>query len=333
MKTVVKNMTRRTAMMTIAAACLLSSVSISAAADKIVMAVIPKLIGIPYFTSTGVGAQEAAKELGVEVDYNGPTDASVEGQVNIINQAIRRKVNVIAIAGLDANALAPSLKRAQQAGIKVVTWDSDVDPSARTVFVEAVSFEGMAKSLIDSIVKDGVTEGPLVVLTGSATAANQLGYIKAIKAYLASSYPKMSVAAVLAGDEDAVKSKNLVSSYFQGNPDTKGIVVIGATMTAALEALKDKGLIGKVAVAGHGLPSVNGGQLKDGTLSRFILWNPVDLGYAAVYVAYAVATGKFDAASGVVPAGRIGEMKVKGDTATLADPFVFTKENVDKFNF
>jgi rhamnose transport system substrate-binding protein len=303
------------------------------ATDKITMQVIPKLIGIPYFASTGEGAKAAGEELGLDLNYNGPTDASVEGQISIINQAIRRNVNIIAIAATDANAVAPSLKKARQAGITVVSWDSDVAKDARSFYVEATSSAGMAKGLIESLVQDGLTEGSIAVLTGSATAANLIAYINNMKAYIAANHPKLSIATVLAGDEDAVKSKAVTQSYFQGNPGTKGLIVTGSAMTPGLEALKDLGLLGKVKVAGFGLPSVNGGQTKDGTLSRFLLWNPVDLGYAAVYVGVAAYKGTLKVGSTEVDAGHLGKLEVGADIVTLGPPFVFDGSNVDKFKF
>lgn len=305
----------------------------AAGADRITVQVIPKLIGIPYFASTGEGAAEAAKELDVDISYNGPTDASVEGQIAIINQAVRRKVDVIAIAGNDATALAPSLKKAVNAGITVVSWDSDIDPSARSFYVESTSSKGMAEGLTESLVKDGMTQGDIAILTGSATAANENAYIEAIRVYIKDKYPKLKIATVLAGDEDAVKSKAITSSYFQGNPDTKGLIIIGSATTPGLEALRDLGLLGKVKVAGFGLPSVNGGQTKDGTLSRFLLWNPVDLGYAAVYVGVSARKGSLKEGATHVDAGRLGTLDIHGDIVTLAAPFVFDASNVDQFKF
>lgn len=323
----------RRSVLVIATLVMLTSTHMAAAADRIVMQVIPKLIGIPYFTSTGQGAKEAAAELGIEMNYNGPTDASIEGQIAIINQAIRRKVNVIAIAGTDAAALAPSLKRAREAGVTVVSWDSDVGKAARSFYVEATSDAGMGQGLIDSLVKDGLTEGDVAILTGSATAANLISYVNAMKAYTADHYPKLNIATVLAGDEDAVKSKAVTTSYFQGNQETKALIVIGSAMTPGLEALKGLGLQGIVKVAGFGLPSVNGRQTKDGSLSRFLLWNPVDLGYAAVYAGVAAHRGEIKQGSAELAAGRLGTLKVSRDIVTLGPPVEFDASNVDKFNF
>lgn len=303
------------------------------AQDKIVMQVVPKLLGIPYFASTGNGAAEAAAELNVDLNYNGPTDASIEGQVNIINQAIRRNVDVLAVAALDASALVPVLKRAREAGITVITWDSDVEASGRSFYVEAVSNAGMAKGLVESLISDGLNEGAVAILTGSATAANLNAYIDAIKAYAAANHPGLTIDAVLPGDEDAVKSRAITTGYFQGHPETKGLIVLGSAMTPGLEALKDLNLQSEVKVAGFGLPSVNGGQTKDGTLSRFLLWNPVDLGYAAVYAGVAAHNGQLTDTTTEIDVGRLGKLAVTGDVVTLGAPVVFDSSNVDQFKF
>ena len=186
------------------------------AADKITIQVIPKLIGIPYFASTGEGAKVAGDELGLDLNYNGPTDASVEGQISIISHPPQRQYHCHR-AATDANAVAPSLKKARQAGITVVSWDFDVAKDARSFYVEATSSAGMAKRLIESLVQDGLTEGSIAVLTGSATAANLIAHTTNTRQYR-SQLPKLSIATVLAGDEDAVKSKAVTQSYFQGNP-------------------------------------------------------------------------------------------------------------------
>ena len=327
---------RRTVLRLAAVATALAAtamLTVTALAEEMEIAVIPKLIGIPYFASTGVGAAAAGEELGIKITYNGPTDASTEGQINIVNQAIRRGVDAIAIAPLDTAALAPSLKRAQKAGIPVVTWDTDADVASRAAFVTPVSYAAMSAQLVESLARDGVTEGPVVQLIAAATSENMIEYQRLIKAYMAEHYPDMEVVQVLAGDDDAVKSKAITTSYLQGNPDTKAIIVTSAAMTPAIEAVKDVGLEGKVIVGGIGLPSVNGEQTKAGEISRFFLWNPEDLGYASVYLAKAAIEGKIEGAK-TVNLGKLGNVEVGDDNVLImAPPFEFNAENVDQFNF
>ena len=306
------------------------------AAEEIVIGMMPKFTSDPYFVAANKGAQEAAKELGVTVEFNGPVDANVAAQADIIDRWTRKKVNAIAVSANDPNALAPSLKRAQAAGIKTMTWDADVAPDARTVFLNQATFEGMGRTMVDMMVRDaGTSDGEFLVVTAVLTAPNQNRWIDEIKKYAAEKYPGMKIAAVLPGDEDLEKSKNVALNYLQANPQTKGIFsVTGIATPGVLEAVKQLGLTGKVTVTGLGVPSLIRPYLKDGSLKEAALWSPIDIGYGAVYITKALLDGKLDPASGYVEAGRLGKLKfIAPDTVLLGDPFIFTKDNVDQFDF
>jgi rhamnose transport system substrate-binding protein len=323
------------AALALAAPFALSSATI-AAAQEIVIGMMPKFTSDPYFVAANKGAQEAAKELGVTVEFNGPVDANVAAQADIIERWTRRKVSAIAVSANDPNALAPALKRAQAAGIKTMTWDADVAADARTVFLNQATFEGMGRTMVDMMVRDaGTSEGEFLVVTAVLTAPNQNRWIEEIKKYVAEKYPKLKIAAVLPGDEDLEKSKNVALNYLQANPQTKGVFcVTGIATPGVLEAVKQLGLVGKVTVTGLGVPSLIRPYLKDGSLKEAALWSPIDIGYGAVYITKALLDGKLDPKSGTVDAGRLGKLKFIGpDTVLLGDPFVFTKDNVDKFDF
>ena len=308
----------------------------SARAAQAVIGMCPKFTSDPYFVAVNSGAQDAAKELGVTVEFQGPVNADVAAQADIIDRWIRRKVTAITVSANDPNALAPAMRRAMAQGIKVSTFDADVLPDARQVFLNQSTFDGMGKTMVDMMVRDaGGSEGDFLIVTAVLTAPNQNRWIEEIKKYAAAKYPGMKFPAVLPGDEDLEKSKNVALNYLRANPLTKGVFcVTGIATPGVLEAVKQLGLTGKVAVTGLGVPSLIKPYLKDGSLKEAALWNPVDIGYGAIFIAKAQIDGTIDPKSGYVEAGRLGKLKfISKDTVLLGDPLIFTKDNVDKFTF
>ena len=307
-----------------------------AMAKELVFGMLPKYVSGPYFQAANTGAQEAAKELGVTIDFNGPVDANVAKQSDIIDGWIRRKVDAVMVSANDPNALAPAMKRAQSRGIKTMTWDADVNPDARQVFLNQATYEGIGKAMVDMAVDAaGTSKGDFLIVTAVLTAPNQNRWIEEMKKYAAGKYPDMKFPAVLPGDEDLEKSKNVTVNYLRANPETKGVIGVTAIATPAeVEAIKQLGLVGKVAVTGLAVPSMIRSYIKEGSLKEAALWNPVDIGYAAAYITKAEVDGTLDPKKGFIDAGRLGKLKfISDDTILLGDPVVFNKDNIDKYQF
>lgn len=330
--------TRRTALLGLSGGLLAGAAGLiarPAAAAVQTVAFVPKFTSDPYFVAANQGAQEAGKALGLRVEYNGPVDSNVAGQVDIIDRLVRGRIDAISVCATDPNALAPSLIRAQAKGIKVSTWDADVRADARQVFLNQASYDAIGHSIVDIMVQGAGTSGDFLMVTGSLTATNMLAWMKAIKDTIAQKYPNMAIKATLLGEQDIQKTKDITLNYLRANPATKGVLTVdGIAEVGVAEAVEQLGLQGKVAIAGIGVPNSVRPYINDGAVKAAVLWNPVDIGYAAIYISKAQLDGTFDPAKGFVKAGRLGDLKFTSkDEILLGPPLVFTKENIGQYKF
>jgi rhamnose transport system substrate-binding protein len=300
--------------------------------NKICM--MPKLVGIPYFNASEQGAKEAADELGVDLVYDGPTEAKAALQSQMIEQFIQQQCDAITVAANDPNALAPAMKKADNAGIATGAWDADVAKDARDVFVNQATFQAIGYELVDVMAEQTGGKGEFLVVTGSLTAPNQVAWLKEMRERMKEKYPEMSIASVEPGEEDLQLGIDITKNYLRAHPDTAGVFgITSVALPGAAEAVEQIGRSGEVPVTGLSTPNEMKPYVESGTVKEFVLWNPVDLGYLAVYVANAQVDDKLPE-SGTFKAGRLGEVEMLApDEVLLGPPIVFSKENIGQYDF
>ena len=168
--------------------------------------------------------------------------------------------------------------------------------------------------------------GQIAVLSATAQATNQNAWIAVMKDVLKRpKYKNLQLVEVAYGEALAL---------FKKYPNLKGIIAPTTVgIAAAGKAVVDQKLVGKVFVTGLGLPSEMISYVKAGAVDTFAIWNPIDLGYSAVYLAYQFATNKAKGTAGEkIMMGRMGSITLDKNTeAAMAEPFVFDKTNIDKF--
>jgi rhamnose transport system substrate-binding protein len=305
----------------------------ASAATKIALLV--KNLGNGFFDAAAKGANEAAKELGdVEIIYTGPSKATPEGQIDIINQLVAQGVNAIAVSANDQDALVPALKKAMERGITVISFDSGVAKEGRqmNLLASATELIGNQNLKMASDLLKG-EKGDVAILSASSTATNQNAWIEVMKKNLGN-FPTINLVDVVYGDDNDDKSLAEAKGLIQKYPNLK--VIIAPTTVGIRQAavvVEDQKLVGKVFVTGLGLPSEMLNHVKSGAAPQFALWNPIDLGYAATTIAYNLATGKEKAvAGGELSMGRLGKVKLDDDlSGPMAPPFVFDASNIDEF--
>jgi ABC-type sugar transport system substrate-binding protein len=298
---------------------------------------VPKLIGIGYFNATSQGMQEAAKELGnVKVTTDGPTTASIDQQITFIDNYITRGVDGILFAANDPVAISPVLKKALGKGIQVVGYDSDAQHDARSWFVNQAQYNGIGKSLIDTMAKDAGEDASFAIVTSTFTTPNQARWIAEMQAYQTKCHPKMKWLETVEAQEDNNLSFNQATALINKYGDQlKGIFGMTSVATpASAEAVKQGGMCGKIEVVGLATPNAMKPYVSSGCVKSVVLWNPVNLGYAAVYAMRAVEDGTLKPGATALKAGKLGELQIiNGSEILLGAPSVFTKDNISQFNF
>ena len=174
--------------------------------------------------------------------------------------------------------------------------------------------------------------GDVVIVSSDPTSANQNSWIEIMKPALEATrlklvtikYPGENSSNALADSQDVIKKY----------PDLKGIFGISSvSFPGAAEAVDQSGKSGQIMVTGLSLPSDMKRFVQSGTVKSVVLWNPVDLGYLTIRVAEGIAAGTIKAGDSQVTAGSLGNKPIAGDHVLLGDILVFTRENIDQYNF
>jgi len=313
------------------------------AATKLKIAHIPKLGTIGYFQAADKGVQRACAELKATCAYKGPTEITAAAQVKEINAAVQGGYNVLIVAANDKDALVPALKAAMKKGVTVVTYDSDVAQAGRSVFINQASSQGIGQALAKSASDLAGGKGNIAILSTTADATNQNVWIKYMNEELAAKYPDVKVVATAYGNDKPEDSTTETQGLIQKNPTIKVIVApTSVGIVAAAKYVSGSASKGKVFVTGLGLPNDMKTYIKDGSGAQASLWDVENFGYVAVQVANSIKNGKAKVTVGSVIKSGAGDKGLKertviqgavGNELILGPATVFTKDNVDSFNF
>lgn len=303
------------------------------AAKRTTVAMMPKAKGDPYFVSCRKGAEEAARELGVDLIWDGPTDLDPAKQNEVVEGWITRGVDVIAVSVENSAGISTVLRKAREKGIKVITWDADAEANARDFFINQATPQGIGYTLMDEAARILGNKGEFAIITASLSAANQNEWIKHIKARLAEKYPDIKLVAIQPSDGDRDRAFAETQNVMKVHPNVKLIMGVAApAVPGAAEAVKQSGRQ-DVKVIGLSIPSLCKSYVHDGVIESFVLWNTLDLGYLTVYAANELSAGKLKLGDKEINAGRLKKIEVKESDVMLGAPFIFNKSNVDRFDF
>ena len=296
-----------------------------------VVAMMPKSKGDPYFISCRAGAEEAAREAGVDLIWDGPTGLDAAKQNEVVEGWITRGVDAIAVSVENSAGISTVLRKARARGIKVLTWDADAAPDARDYFINQATPEGIGFALADEGARLLGGQGEFAIVTGPLASANQNAWMEFMHRRVAEKYPRMKLVAMRPSDDDRDRAFTETQTILKVYPNVKLIITISApAVPGSAEAVQQSGRR-DVFVIGLSLPSLCKRYVHDGVMQAVVLWKTRDLGYLTVHTAALLVEGRMGKDS--IQAGRLGTVEVRGSQVILGKPFIFNKGNIDEYDF
>ncbi len=233
-------------------ACAAPATEAPAAAEKLYIPVISKGFQHQFWQAVKLGSENAAKDLGVDITFEGPeSEAMVDKQVEMFQTALDKKPAAICLAAVDLKAFEPLLQKAKAAGIPVIGFDSGVDSD---VPVSTATTDNIAAAALaaDKMVELIGGEGEVAVIAHDQTSRTGIDRVKGFTDQIAAKYPNVTIVDTQYGGGDQLKSTDLAKAIIQANPNIKGF--FGAnegSIIGVLNAAKELNMEGKLVIIGY----------------------------------------------------------------------------------
>jgi rhamnose transport system substrate-binding protein len=310
----------------------------TAGAKGYTIAIVTKSEAISVFQDVDAGAAVAAKSLGDTFIHTGPATTDAAAQRNIIvNSLIPRHPNAIGASANDPNVVGAALAQARAKGIKTFSWDSDVVPGDRSIFVNQAPTTAVGALLAKMACHDAPgCKGQIAILSATPTSTNQNAWIAAMKTALRShaKYRKLRLVTTVYGNDLPDKSTTEAQALVRGYPKLKVIVApTSVGIVAAAKVVQDSHLRGKVDVTGLCFAKDMVSYIRNGITKQCALWSFKDLGYLAEYVGHDLAAGMLTGKVGEsFNAGKVGRKTVgPGGVVVLGPLQQYNKYNVSYY--
>ena len=234
-----------------------------------------------FWQAVKAGAQDAAKADGVKITFEGPeTEAMVDKQIDMLAAALAKKPQGLGFAALDSKAAIPLLKKAQEAKIPVIAFDSGVDSDIplATCTTDNLKAAGVAADHMAELIGG---EGEVAVVVHDQTSKTgqdrRDGFVNEMKA----KHPKITIVDIQYGGGDQLKSTEITKAMLQAHPGIKGM--FGANEGSIIGVLNGaREMKKKIVIIGYDSGKQQKAAITDGSEAGAITQNPVGIGKCVV---------------------------------------------------
>lgn len=236
-----------------------------------------------FWQAVEKGVIDAGEEMNIKTTFTAPeNETQIDVQIELINEAIEEGADAILVAPLDTDALNSTLRTADEKGIPIITFDSDVTYSGRKANIgtenttagaiaarEAVNLIGKSGQI--GIIKHGTDTQTALERTG--------GFVDTIE-----NYEYLEIVDTRCSEGGNIdKAKEEVTKMLTETPTIKLIYATNeGCAVGACEAVESMGLAGKVKIIGFDSSSAEIKYIENGTLNGMVVQNPYNMGYLGV---------------------------------------------------
>lgn len=288
-----------------------------------------------WFDDMATGVEQLKNDTGLNVSVQVPETGDAASQISIMEDLIAQGVDAICVVPNDPEALIPTIEKAREAGIVVVTHEAPGIADKVDMDVEAFVNEEFGKLFGENLAQAMGKSGEYAGFVGGLTMETHMAWYQAAVDYISENYPDMVCVTKEPYEDgnsvDGAYSKTL--EILKAYPDIKGFFDCSAHGGGISQALQEKNKTEDVAVVSLALPSMSASYLKDGSMAHGQAWRPADAGYATCYAAYLLVSGQGVETGTDLKITGYESVNVEGNIAYGNAPLEFTSDNIDDYNF
>lgn len=288
-----------------------------------------------WFDDMATGVDQLKKDTGLNVSVQVPETGDAASQISIMENLIAQGVDAICVVPNDPEALVPTIEKAREAGIVVVTHEAPGIAEDVDLDVEAFVNEEFGKLFGEKLAAAMDGKGQYAGFVGGLTMETHMAWYEAATAYIEENYPDMECVTEEPYEDgnsvDGAHDKTL--EILKAYPDIKGFFDCSAQGGGICEALQEKNKTEDVSVVSLALPSMSATYLKDGSMRAGLAWRPADAGYATCYAAYLLASGQAVETGTDLKITGYESVEIKDGVAYGDAPLEFSADNIGDYNF
>ena len=258
-----------------------------------VIAVVPKATSHTFWVSVEAGARAAARDLRVEILWNGPAqETEYDRQIQIVDSMVARHVDGLAVAATERQALVGPVERAIGQGIPVTIFDSGLDTEKYMTFLATNNYEAgqMAARELARLMN---SRGKAAIIMNAPGSASTMDRERGFEDVMAKEYPRIHIVARQFGLSNRAKARDAAENILTANPDLDGLFAsTDPSAAGASLAVKSRGLAGKVKVGAFDASDSLVADLRAGAIQAMVVQDPYRMGYEAVHTLVEKLGGK-----------------------------------------